>query len=78
MQDAPGSQTQARDKTAIRDAGVDTHRVVRNVMIAFLESATLHGIFHGDFHGGNLFVQPDGKVALLEQQGELDRLLSGT
>ncbi|MEM8902553.1 MAG: AarF/UbiB family protein [Actinomycetota bacterium] len=54
------------DVSAIRDAGVDTHRVVRNVMIAFLESATLHGIFHGDFHGGNLFVQPDGKVALLD------------
>ena len=54
------------DVSAIRDAGVDTHRVVRNVMIAFHESATLHGIFHGDFHGGNLFVQPDGKVALLD------------
>jgi ubiquinone biosynthesis protein len=54
------------DVAGMTGAGVDTHAVVRNVMIAFLESATLHGIFHGDFHGGNLFVQPDGKVALLD------------
>ncbi len=54
------------DVAAMREAGIDTHRVVRNVMISFLESATLHGVFHGDFHGGNLFVQPDGRVALLD------------
>ncbi|MEM9033292.1 MAG: AarF/UbiB family protein [Actinomycetota bacterium] len=62
----PVSGFRFEDAEDIRAAGVDTHRVVRNVMIAFLESATLHGIFHGDFHGGNLFVQPDGKVALLD------------
>ena len=26
----------------------------------------LHGIFHGDLHGGNLFVLPDGRTALLD------------
>ena len=26
----------------------------------------IHGIFHGDLHGGNLFVLPDGRVALLD------------
>ncbi len=62
------------DASGMRTAGVDTHAVVRNVMVAFLESATLHGVFHGDFHGGNLFVQPDGKVALLDYgiTGRLD------
>ena len=54
------------DVAGMRDAGVDTHAVVRNVMVAFLESCTLHGVFHGDFHGGNLFVQDDGRVALLD------------
>lgn len=54
------------DVDGMNDAGIDTHRVVRNVMVAFLESATLYGVFHGDFHGGNLFVQPDGKIALLD------------
>ena len=26
----------------------------------------LFGVFHGDLHGGNLFVRPDGRVALLD------------
>jgi ubiquinone biosynthesis protein len=35
-------------------------------MIGFIEGAILHGIFHGDLHGGNLFVMPDGRTALLD------------
>ncbi|MGZ4760334.1 MAG: AarF/UbiB family protein, partial [Acidimicrobiales bacterium] len=35
-------------------------------MIGFMEGAMIHGIFHGDLHGGNLFVMPDGRVALLD------------
>ncbi len=35
-------------------------------MIAFMEGALIHGIFHGDLHGGNLFVLPDGRTALLD------------
>jgi ubiquinone biosynthesis protein len=31
-----------------------------------LEGALLYGVFHGDLHGGNLLVQPDGTVALLD------------
>ena len=55
-------------------AGIDTSAVVRALMIAFLEGATLFGVFHGDLHGGNLFVQPDGRVALLDYgiTGRLD------
>ena len=26
----------------------------------------IHGVFHGDLHGGNLFVLPDGRVGLLD------------
>jgi ubiquinone biosynthesis protein len=40
--------------------------VIRTGMIATLEGAILKGIFHGDLHGGNLFVQPDGRTALLD------------
>ena len=50
----------------MRDAGVDTEAVVRTGMIGFMEGAMIHGIFHGDLHGGNLFVQPDGRTALLD------------
>ena len=50
----------------MKDAGVDTERVVRTGMIGFMEGALIHGIFHGDLHGGNLFVLPDGRTALLD------------
>jgi ubiquinone biosynthesis protein len=62
------------DVTGMRAAGIDTSAVVRASMIAFLEGAMLHGVFHGDLHGGNLFVQPDGRVALLDYgiTGRLD------
>jgi ubiquinone biosynthesis protein len=54
------------DVTGMRDAGIDTEAVVRTGMIAFMEGAMIHGIFHGDLHGGNLFVLPDGRTALLD------------
>jgi ubiquinone biosynthesis protein len=54
------------DVDGMRAAGIDTSAVVRAGMVAFLEGAVLYGVFHGDLHGGNLFVQPDGRVALLD------------
>ncbi len=62
------------DVEGMRAAGIDTEAVVRALMIVFLEGATLFGVFHGDLHGGNLFVRPDGTVALLDYgiTGRLD------
>jgi ubiquinone biosynthesis protein len=54
------------DVDGMRAAGIDTEAVVRAGMIGFLEGAMIHGIFHGDLHGGNLFVLPSGKIALLD------------
>jgi ubiquinone biosynthesis protein len=54
------------DVNSMTDAGIDTQKVVRAALISFLEGAILHGVFHGDLHGGNLLVQSDGKVALLD------------
>ncbi|NEP53290.1 MAG: AarF/ABC1/UbiB kinase family protein, partial [Moorea sp. SIO3C2] len=54
------------DVAGITDAGVNTHEIVRTSMIGFLEGAMIHGVFHGDLHGGNLFVQPDGRTALFD------------
>ena len=51
---------------AMRAAGVDTAAVLHAAIIAFLEGALLYGVFHGDLHGGNLFVRHDGRVALLD------------
>ncbi len=54
------------DVEGMRAAGIDTEAVVRAGMVGFLEGAMIHGIFHGDLHGGNLFVPPSGKIALLD------------
>jgi ubiquinone biosynthesis protein len=54
------------DVAGMKAAGVDTEAVVRAGMVSFLEGAMLHGVFHGDLHPGNLFVQPDGTVAALD------------
>jgi len=54
------------DVAGINAAGVNTHEIVRTAMIGFLEGAMIHGVFHGDLHGGNLFVQPDGRTALFD------------
>jgi ubiquinone biosynthesis protein len=35
-------------------------------MTGFTESCMVNGIFHGDLHGGNLFVMTDGRIALLD------------
>jgi ubiquinone biosynthesis protein len=54
------------DVAGMKDAGIDTHAVIRTGMIAFMEGAMIYGVFHGDLHGGNLFVMPDGRTALLD------------
>ena len=54
------------DVEGMRAAGIDTSAVVRACMVALLEGSILYGVFHGDLHGGNLFVRPDGRVALLD------------
>ncbi len=54
------------DVAGMHDAGIDTQAVIRTGMVAFMEGAMIHGIFHGDLHGGNLFVLPDGRTALLD------------
>jgi ubiquinone biosynthesis protein len=54
------------DVAGMKGAGIDTEAVIRTGMIAFMEGAMIHGIFHGDLHGGNLFVMEDGRTALLD------------
>jgi ubiquinone biosynthesis protein len=62
------------DVAAMKAAGIDTTALLRAGLIAFLEGALLFGVFHGDLHGGNLFVMPDGRTALLDYgiTGRLD------
>jgi ubiquinone biosynthesis protein len=54
------------DVEGMRRAGVDTQALVRALFTAFFEGAMIHGVFHGDLHGGNMRVQPDGRIALFD------------
>ncbi|MEI2639934.1 MAG: AarF/UbiB family protein [Microthrixaceae bacterium] len=54
------------DIDAMHEAGIDTHEIIRVGMRAFTEGCMVHGIFHGDLHGGNLFILTDGRIALLD------------
>ena len=54
------------DVESMRNAGIDTHALLQAGLIASLEGAMIYGVFHGDLHGGNLVVQPDGTTALFD------------
>ena len=54
------------DVESMRVAGIDTHAMLQAGLIASLEGALIYGVFHGDLHGGNLAVQPDGRTALFD------------
>ena len=54
------------DVASMKNAGVDTEAVLHAGLVAFMEGAMLYGVFHGDLHGGNLRVQPDGRTVLMD------------
>jgi ubiquinone biosynthesis protein len=54
------------DLEGMKAAGIDTETMLRSLLISFLEGAMIYGVFHGDLHGGNLFVMRDGRVALFD------------
>ena len=54
------------DVESMHAAGIDTNALLQAGLIAFFEGAMIYGVFHGDLHGGNLLVQPDGRTALLD------------
>ncbi|MSO78961.1 MAG: AarF/ABC1/UbiB kinase family protein [Acidimicrobiia bacterium] len=54
------------DVEAMHAAGIDTGAVLRAGLIACLEGAMIHGVFHGDLHGGNLLVEASGRTVLFD------------
>ncbi len=54
------------DPTAVAAAGIDGFRCLRESIKAFLRTLMLHGTFHGDVHGGNLFFNQAGEVVLMD------------
>jgi ubiquinone biosynthesis protein len=54
------------DVESIKRANIDTKAVIRAGMISTLEGAMLYGVFHGDLHGGNMLLDEQGRVCLLD------------
>jgi ubiquinone biosynthesis protein len=46
--------------------GLDPEEVVRNLTKLIYEQAYLHGVLHADMHSGNMFLQPDGSITLID------------
>ncbi|WP_298442437.1 AarF/UbiB family protein, partial [Gordonia sp. (in: high G+C Gram-positive bacteria)] len=54
------------DVAAVRAAGHDGEALCRNLLLSLLDSAFHGGLFHGDLHAGNVLVDDDGKLVLLD------------
>ena len=54
------------DVQTMHAAGVDTEAVLHAGLVSFMEGAMVYGVFHGDLHGGNLMVRPDGRTVLMD------------
>src|SRR3954451_1617853 len=54
------------DVAAIRKAGFDGTELVKALLFSVFEGGLRHGLFHGDLHAGNLYVDPDGKIVFFD------------
>ncbi len=54
------------DREAIVAAGHDPKEIARIVMQSFLRQAMRDGFFHADMHPGNLFVDPQGRLVVVD------------
>lgn len=65
--------TPLSDLKAVGDLGVDMPKLAINIVTCFLTQALEFGFFHADMHPGNIFVKPDGSIALVDF-GIVDRM----
>jgi ubiquinone biosynthesis protein len=54
------------DVAGLRAAGLDPAEVVQRLMRIYVRMILGYGFFHADPHPGNLFVQPNGAIVLLD------------
>ena len=59
----------------LRSAGHDLPEIAQRLVLTFLRQAIDSGFFHADMHQGNLFVQADGTIAVIDFgiMGRIDR-----
>lgn len=58
--------TRIDEVDAVKAAGHDGVALCRTLFLSLLESAFHGGLFHGDLHAGNVLVDADGKLVLLD------------
>lgn len=54
------------DLKAVDAAGIDRKAIVELGARAFFKSVMIDGLFHGDLHGGNLFILPGNKLGIID------------
>lgn len=67
--------TPLRDREALLAQGLDLKALATRLIQAFLRHALRDGFFHADMHPGNLFVDRDGKIVIVDFgiMGRLDK-----
>ena len=65
-----------RNRDALAAAGHDLKRLASDLIQAFLKHALRDGFFHADMHPGNLFVDRNGKIVVVDFgiMGRLDKV----
>ena len=58
--------TRIDDVAAIRRKGFDGTDLVKALLFSVFEGGLRHGLFHGDLHAGNLYVDDDGKIVFFD------------
>ena len=54
------------DVAAIRKAGFDGVELVKALLFSLFEGGLRHGLFHGDLHAGNLYVDEAGRIVFFD------------
>ncbi len=54
------------DLDALHRMGIDPKALAQRLMEVFCDQILVHGFFHADPHPGNILVQPDGRMVLLD------------
>ena len=54
------------DDAEIRKRGFDGTELVKALLFSLFEGGLRHGLFHGDLHAGNLYVDDDGKIVFFD------------
>jgi len=54
------------DLKALDEAGIDRKKIVEIGAKAFFNWVMIDGLFHGDLHGGNLFILPGNRLGIVD------------